>query len=125
MINMSATDKIKLSNTIVTVGKFDGLHKGHEKLLSELAKKANGRRKVVLTFAAEPKDVLNNQTVKTIVTDEEKRLLCEKQGIYVYCSMPMTKEFLALEPDEFIKEFLKKKIRGYSDCVRTGFLFWK
>ena len=49
MINMSATDKIKLSNTIVTVGKFDGLHKGHEKLLSELAKKANGRRKVVLT----------------------------------------------------------------------------
>ena len=103
MINMSATDKIKLSNTIVTVGKFDGLHKGHEKLLSELAKKANGRRKVVLTFAAEPKDVLNNQTVKTIVTDEEKRLLCEKQGIDVYCSMPMTKEFLALEPDEFIK----------------------
>ena len=57
MINMSATDKIKLSNTIVTVGKFDGLHKGHEKLLSELTKKANGRRKVVLTFAAEPKDV--------------------------------------------------------------------
>ena len=107
MINMSATDKIKLSNTIVTVGKFDGLHKGHEKLLSELAKKANGRRKVVLTFAAEPKDVLNNQTVKTIVTDEEKRLLCEKQGIDVY------------------KRIFEKKIRGYSDCVRTGFLFWK
>ena len=78
---MSATDKIKLSNTIVTVGKFDGLHKGHEKLLSELAKKANGRRKVVLTFAAEPKDVLNNQTsilnhlISTFPRKEPKRLL--------------------------------------------------
>ena len=123
MINMSATDKIKLSNTIVTVGKFDGLHKGHEKLLSELTKKANGRRKVVLTFAAEPKDVLNNQTVKTIVTDEEKRLLCEKQGIDVYCSMPMTKEFLALEPDEFINEFLKKKLGATAIVCGPDFSF--
>ena len=78
MINMSATDKIKLSNTIVTVGKFDGLHKGHEKLLSELAKKANGRRKVVLTFAAEPKDVLNNQTVKTIVFLQVINISCTR-----------------------------------------------
>lgn len=122
MINMSATDKIKLSNTIVTVGKFDGLHKGHEKLLSELAKKANGRRKVVLTFAAEPKDVLNNQTVKTIVTDEEKRLLCEKQGIDVYCSMPMTKNF-GIRTWWIYKRIFEKKIRGYSDCVGPDFSF--
>lgn len=123
MIDMSATDKIKLNNTIVTIGKFDGLHKGHEKLLGLLSDEACGRRKVVLTFAAEPKDILSNQKIKTIVTDEEKKFLCEKQGIDVYCKMPLTKEFLSLEPKTFIKKIIKDKLGATAIVCGPDFRF--
>ena len=43
---ISVNDNIKLKNTIVTVGKFDGIHKGHEKLFGEIARQAD-RKSVV------------------------------------------------------------------------------
>ncbi len=107
---ISVNDNIQLKNTIVTVGKFDGIHKGHEKLLEVIRKNANGRQKVVLTFETTPKAFLNNKANKTIVTEEEKQILCEQQGIDVYMKMPMTKEFLALEPDIFVRKILKDKM---------------
>ena len=58
---ISMEDDIRLKNTIVTVGKFDGVHKGHEKLLETMEENANGRQKVVLTFETSPKDVYKRQ----------------------------------------------------------------
>ncbi len=101
---ISVNDNIKLKNTIVTVGKFDGIHKGHEKLFGEIARQANGRQKVVLTFETSPKNFLEDNSNKTIVTEMEKQMLCDSQGIDVYMKMPMEKKFLALTPDEFVSQ---------------------
>lgn len=116
-------DNIKLKNTIVTVGKFDGIHKGHEKLLEVLTKNANGRQKVVLTFETTPKAFLNNKANKTIVTEQEKQILCEQQGIDVYMKMPMTKEFLALSPEEFVEKILKDKMGATTIVCGPDFHF--
>ncbi|MCR5834889.1 MAG: bifunctional riboflavin kinase/FAD synthetase [Lachnospiraceae bacterium] len=96
----------KLNNTVVTVGKFDGLHKGHAKLFDVLTEVSEGRDKVVLTFSAKPIDVINNMISRTLVTENEKQLLCEAKGIDYYISLPLTKEFLDLSPEAFVKNVL-------------------
>ncbi len=120
---ISVNDNIKLKNTIVTVGKFDGIHKGHEKLFGEIARQANGRQKVVLTFETSPKNFLENNLNKTIVTEMEKQMLCDSQGIDVYMKMPMEKKFLALTPDEFVSQILKEKIGATSIVCGPDFRF--
>lgn len=123
MQRISVRDDIKLKNTIVTVGKFDGIHKGHEKLFDVLAEHSNGRQKVVLTFETTPKAFLENSANKTIVTEEEKQMLCQQQGIDVYMKMPMEKEFLALTPEQFVCDVLKDKIGATTIVCGPDFRF--
>lgn len=96
----------KLNNTVVTIGKFDGVHKGHGKLFHILEDNAKGREKVVLTFAAKPIDIINRSKPLTIMTEHEKRLLCEQKGMDYYISLPLSQEFLDLSPEAFIKDVL-------------------
>lgn len=123
MLRISVKDDLKLKNTIVTVGKFDGVHKGHEKLFDVISRNANGRQKVVLTFETTPRAFLNNDANKTIVTESEKQMLCQQRGIDVYMKMPMEKEFLSLSPDEFIKDILKEKIGATTIVCGPDFRF--
>lgn len=115
----------KVNNTIVTVGKFDGVHKGHEKLISVMKEKADGRKTAVLSFGFMPKAFLEHTNAKTIVTEVEKRLICEKLGVDIYIQMPMTEEFLALTPDEFISQILKDKLGATAIVSGPDFHFGK
>ncbi len=119
------SDGIKLNNTIVTVGKFDGIHKGHEKLLDTMADNANGRKKVVLTFADAPDNYLKHESGKTIFTEGEKRMLCDRLGVDVYMSMPLTEEFLGMSPDEFVTKVLKEKVGATEIVCGPDFRFGK
>lgn len=120
---ISLKDNIKFENTIVTIGKFDGIHKGHEKLLEILANNSNGRQRIVLTFETTPSAFLKNNANKTIVTEEEKQLLCKQQGVDIYIKMPMEKEFLSLSPDEFVEKILKEKIGATTIVCGPDFHF--
>lgn len=77
----------------------------------------------MLTFETSPKAFLDNNANKTIVTDSEKQMLCHSHGIDVYMKMPMKKEFLALTPDQFVKEILKDKIGATTIVCGPDFTF--
>lgn len=100
----------KLSNAVVTSGIFDGVHKGHQKILTHLAetaKQINGES-VVITFWPHPKKVLQpaNTDIKTITTLEEKIKLMEENYIDHFLIIPFTKAFSEISSSEFVNEIL-------------------
>ena len=102
------------SPSILTLGTFDGVHKGHQKILKKLkyeAKKDN-LKSIVLTFFPHPRTVLNpDLTLKLINTIEERTILFEKSEIDILITHPFDKNFSELSPDKFVKNILVNKLK--------------
>ena len=102
------------SPSILTLGTFDGVHKGHQKILKKLkyeAKKDN-LKSIVLTFFPHPRTVLNpDLTLKLINTIEERTILFEKSEIDILITHPFDKNFSELSPDQFVKNILVNKLK--------------
>jgi riboflavin kinase / FMN adenylyltransferase len=116
-------DFVRLNTAVVTSGTFDGVHVGHQKILSrlkEIAGICNGET-VVITFWPHPRLVLHPEdtSLKLLNTFEEKAELLKGQGIQHLIRIPFTKEFSQITGDEFIIRVLvetigtKKLVIGY------------
>jgi len=104
-----------VSCPVVTMGTFDGLHIGHQKIIKDLvdtARKENGET-VVITFDPHPRIVLHldHKNLRFINTQEEKIELFHKFGIDHLIIIPFTMEFSRLTSIEFVKEILVDKIK--------------
>ena len=116
-------DFTRLNNAVVTSGTFDGVHVGHQKILSRLREAAarDGGETVVITFWPHPRLVLHPEdtSLKLLNTFEEKAELLKRQGIQHLVRIPFTREFSQLSSEEFIKKIIvetigtKKLIIGY------------
>ncbi|CAI8268744.1 MAG: Riboflavin biosynthesis protein RibF [Bacteroidota bacterium] len=102
----SFSSKIK---TTVTVGTFDGVHLGHQKIISKLVEtaKANGSAPTLLTFDPHPRKVVQpNSSVDLIQTLEERAETLAHLGLKHMVVHPFTKAFSQLSAAEYVKEFL-------------------
>lgn len=98
-----------LPECVATVGIFDGIHTGHQFLIEELKSlaAARGLKSVVITFAVQPRKVLNPQRkTDLIVTLEEKTALLSRTGIDYCVIIDFTLEMAQLTAREFIHEVL-------------------
>jgi riboflavin kinase / FMN adenylyltransferase len=100
----------KLQNAIVTIGSFDGVHKGHQKLLkrlAELAHDTNGET-VVMTFWPHPRTILNPEKdgLKLLSTIEEKTELLSHYDVDHLLIIPFDKEFAEISAEDFIGSIL-------------------
>jgi riboflavin kinase/FMN adenylyltransferase len=102
-------------NPVITIGIFDGVHRGHMFLLNEMKKQAEefGGETVVLTLWPHPRLVLNKNpdALRYLTSINEKSFLLEKYGIDHLVIIPFTKEFSALSSCHFVEEYLVKKLR--------------
>ncbi|KGO79382.1 riboflavin biosynthesis protein RibF [Flavobacterium beibuense F44-8] len=98
--------------TIVTLGTFDGVHKGHKSILEKItsSSKNTGCESVLLTFFPHPRMVLQQNTdIKLLNTIKEKAMLLEEHGINNLIIHPFDHAFSRLTAEEFVKNILVDK----------------
>lgn len=101
-------------HSVVTSGTFDGVHVGHQKILSKLnhLAKSDGGKSIVLTFWPHPRFVLNHgvSDLKLLSTFEEKVNLLKLSGIDYLVKIPFTQQFAELSSDQFIRNILVERL---------------
>ena len=99
--------------SVLTIGSFDGVHHGHQKLLQQLNTLANqiSGVSVVITFHPHPRQIIypKDQSLKLLTSLNEKIRLIEAQGIDHLIIVPFTVEFSQLHPREYVENFLIKR----------------
>lgn len=115
---------LKLRNTVVTLGKFDGIHIGHQDLIDQvILYKKQGYKGVMFTFSYHPSNLVSKEEIKLIYTEEEKIEKVKSRGIDVLVSYPFTKETMSIEGEDFIKKVLIERLDAKYIVVGEDFRF--
>ncbi len=101
--------QVHTSDTVITIGTFDGVHLGHQKILYHLQKIKQQKKlqSIVFTFYPHPRKIVSSSShsnaIKTLSTKEEKITLLQPYDIDYLIFCPFTQEFANIEPYEFVK----------------------
>ncbi len=110
--------------TAVAIGKFDGVHIGHRRLLQEiLAQRERGLEACVFTFDPPPAVLFGCSDGKELTTTEEKRSLFEHMGVDVLIEFPLTYETAATPPEDFARNILSGQMKAKFIAAGTDLSF--
>jgi riboflavin kinase/FMN adenylyltransferase len=115
-------------NTVLTIGNYDGIYLGHQKILAMVLNRAQeiGGTSMVMSFDPHPVKVLApERNMKLLTTPEEKARLLEEMGIDVLLCVKFDKEFSSMLPDDFVQDVLVDKIHVKEIIVGTEYAFGK
>lgn len=110
-----------IKKPIITIGTFDGVHIGHQKILDAIVKKAQllGGESVLLTFSPHPRMVLfpDSYQLKLIQTEDEKINKLSETGLENLIIFPFTFEFSRLTAMEFVRDILVNKLNIHTIII--------
>lgn len=105
---------MSVERTVVTVGTFDGVHRGHWAVLEEIARRAraSGRASVLVTFEPHPLEVVNPQAAPPLLTlPDEKRVILAQSAVDRVAFVPFTAELRDYPPERFVREVLEARFQ--------------
>lgn len=116
-------------NAVITIGTFDGVHKGHQKVLAQLKEEAvriNGET-VIITFHPHPRKIVSSVPgdIKLLNTLSEKKLLLEKAGIDHLVVVPFDHHFASQSAEEYITDFLYRYFKPHTIIIGYDHRFGK
>jgi riboflavin kinase/FMN adenylyltransferase len=111
---------------VVTIGVFDGIHRGHQAIIAEAVRIAGERGvpSVLITFVPHPSEVVRPGSHPPVLTSMVRRAeLVEQLGVDVFCALPFTLEFSKMPPDEFAHQALVDQLHASAVIVGENFRF--
>ena len=111
---------------VVTIGVFDGIHRGHQTIIAEAVElaAARGVPSALITFVPHPSEVVRPGSHPPMLTTIVRRAeLVEQLGVDVFCALPFTLEFSRLAPDEFVHRALVDQLHASAVIVGENFRF--
>ncbi len=117
----------QLGHSVVTIGNFDGVHRGHRHVLersAELADRLGGLPVVVVTFEPHPLRVLAPDKAPLALTSTDYRLqLLEQAGVNAVLVVPFTTEFAKVSAEEFVQGLILGDLQARGVVVGANFRF--
>lgn len=105
--------------TVVTIGKFDGRHTGHQKLLEKMLdiKRQQGYKTAVYTFQKTPGTVVKKESQNVLTTNEERRKTMELMGIDYLIEYPFSEQAAHMAPEQFVRQILVEQMNAKAIVV--------
>ena len=123
--------------TVVSIGKFDGLHVGHQKLVREMVRwKEKGLKVAMFTFSTPPLSLVGGRKQTVLMTNRERMELLRSAGVDYLVEYPFDQEVCHMAPEQFVKEILAGRMNarviitgpdchfGYKAAGKTGAGIW-
>jgi riboflavin kinase/FMN adenylyltransferase len=111
-------------DSVITIGKFDGVHIGHREVVSQLRARANGRRVVVVTFDRHPLELFDPaRAPQPILSVPQKVEALLNAGADRVVVLPFTTEFAAMSPDAFIDDIVVAGLSASLVLIGSDFRF--
>lgn len=98
--------------SVVTVGTFDGVHRGHQAIIDHLRTRADARSgtSTLVSFDPHPRSVVHGEPVPLLSTVQERAALLEELEIDRFVIVPFSEKFARLTPEAYVEEILVKRI---------------
>jgi riboflavin kinase/FMN adenylyltransferase len=115
-----------LGRTVVTVGMYDGVHRGHQRLIGAAVARARAMRRpcLLLTFDPHPAEVVRPGSHPAILTSMDRKAeLVAELGVDAMCVLPFTPEFMRLPPETFTHSVLVEHLHAAGVVVGENFTY--
>ena len=115
-----------LGRTVVTIGMYDGVHRGHQELIGTAVARARAMRRpcLLLTFDPHPSEVVRPGTHPAILTSMDRKAeLVAALGVDAMCVLPFTSEFSRLSPESFTHTVLVEHLHTAQVVIGENFTY--
>jgi riboflavin kinase/FMN adenylyltransferase len=126
-VRVADSTNLVLTPTSVALGKFDGIHLGHQKVIEPVLQSSPGQHlySTVVTFDPHPQEFFTGQPRALLTPLAEKVQQLRSLGVEQLVLLPFDKELAALSPEEFVAKILVEQLQSQRISVGQDFCFGK